>query len=68
MRIDPQKLLAYNLTFDQVQEAVRRNNLDVGGGNVQRAGSMYLVRGLGRRTCEMELELLDLIEQAEGRR
>ena len=48
VRIDPQKLLAYDLTFDQVQEAVRRNNLDVGGGHVQRGGSMYLVRGLGR--------------------
>ncbi len=48
VRIDTQKLLAYNLTFDQVTEAVRNNNLDVGGGNVQRDGSMYLVRGLGR--------------------
>ena len=48
VRIDPDKLLSYELNFDQVQEAVRRNNLDVGGGHVQRAGSMYLVRGLGR--------------------
>jgi cobalt-zinc-cadmium resistance protein CzcA len=48
VRIDPDKLLKYNLSFDQVMQAVRSNNLNVGGGHLERAGSMYVVHGIGR--------------------
>ncbi|HEY7153030.1 MAG TPA: CusA/CzcA family heavy metal efflux RND transporter [Gemmataceae bacterium] len=48
VRIDPERLVRYEISFDQVMQAVRANNLATGGGNIQQAGSMYLVRGLAR--------------------
>jgi cobalt-zinc-cadmium resistance protein CzcA len=48
VRIDPVKLDKYGLGFDQVVQAVRSNNLGVGGGYLERAGEMYTVRGLAR--------------------
>ncbi|HEY7424319.1 MAG TPA: CusA/CzcA family heavy metal efflux RND transporter [Gemmataceae bacterium] len=48
VRIDPERLVRYEVSFDQVMQAVRANNLAAGGGNIQQAGAMYLVRGLAR--------------------
>lgn len=50
VRIDPSKLLKYDLTFDQVAESVPVNNLNVGGGNINRSGDTVLVHGVGRTT------------------
>src|SRR5262245_3409709 len=55
VRLDPARLLAFDLGFDAVVDAVRKNNLNVGGGNIQQGGSMYLVRGLGRTSTLGEL-------------
>src|SRR5205085_3772189 len=46
VRIDPLKLLKYDLTFQQVTDAVQANNLAVGGGDLSRAGEVFLVHGL----------------------
>ena len=48
VRIDPTRLLKYGLTFESVIEAVRGNNLNVGGGSIDRSGDMLLVHGVGR--------------------
>ena len=48
IRIDPDKLIKHDLTFDQVTEAVGKNNRNVGGGSLRQHGSMLLVQGLGR--------------------
>lgn len=48
VRIDPEQLVKYELTFDQVIEAIDKNNRNVGGGVVRRGGSMLLVHGIGR--------------------
>lgn len=48
VRIDPHKLIKYDITFDQVTQAVPANNLNVGGGNVERTGDTVLVQGVGR--------------------
>jgi len=49
IRIDPNRLIKYGLTFDEVVEAVHKNNRNVGGGNIRRSGGgMLLVQGLGR--------------------
>ncbi len=53
VRIHPDKLLHYGVSFDRVMEAVRENNLVAGGGNIQQAGAMYPVRGLAR-TVDLE--------------
>jgi cobalt-zinc-cadmium resistance protein CzcA len=46
--IDPDRLLKYDLTFPQVAQAVRDNNLNTGGGSLNRAGEMLLIQGVGR--------------------
>lgn len=48
VRIDPARLFKYDLSFQQVVQAVRANNLNVGGGNIDRDGDMLLVHGIGR--------------------
>jgi heavy metal efflux system protein len=48
IRIDPNKLDRHKLTFDEVVEAVHKNNRNVGGGNIRRASQMLLVHGVGR--------------------
>lgn len=46
--IDPDKLFKYNLTFQQVVTALQSNNLNVGGGYMDRKGDMLLVHGISR--------------------
>src|SRR5512143_331242 len=45
--VDPNKLLAYDLTLGDIGEALRRNNLNVGGNVLERGEQQYLVRGIG---------------------
>ena len=47
LRIDPMKLIAHNLGFKQVMEALEANNAQVGGNFVDVGREQYLVRGLG---------------------
>ena len=48
VRIDPERLIKYGLTFEQAVEAVEKNNRNVGGGNIQQNSQMLLVHGVGR--------------------
>lgn len=48
VRIDPQRLIRHELTFDEVVTALRTNNRNVGGGNINDMGRMLLVHGQGR--------------------
>jgi cobalt-zinc-cadmium resistance protein CzcA len=48
VQISPEKLIKHSLTFSEVIEAIRKNNLNVGGGNISQDGGMLLVQGLGR--------------------
>ena len=48
IRIDPGRLVKYGLTFDQVTEAVKDNNRNVGGGNIVVGARMLPVHGQGR--------------------
>lgn len=45
--IDPNLLVKYDLTLDDVAEALRRNNANAGGGYVQQGGEAQLVQALG---------------------
>jgi cobalt-zinc-cadmium resistance protein CzcA len=47
-RVDPAKLTAYKLTFDDVVRALRENNEDAGGGYIVDAGEASLVHAHGR--------------------
>lgn len=48
VRIYPEKLVKYHLTFDAVVEALEKNNRNVGGGSVNSTSDMLLVHGYGR--------------------
>jgi cobalt-zinc-cadmium resistance protein CzcA len=48
IRIDPDRLIKHNLTFNDVVEAVQQNNRNVGGGTIRRGSEMLLVHGVGR--------------------
>ncbi len=48
--IDPLRLLKYDLTLTDVIAALERNNKNVGGGNITRAGELLLVQGIGLLT------------------
>jgi len=65
IRVDPDKLIKFGLTFDQVVEAVRKNNFNVGGGNISQNSGMLLVQGLGRTTNIEQLKQI-VITAKEG--
>ncbi len=61
--VAPQRLLKYDLTLLDVFEALRRNNLNVGGGTITRAGESLLVQGIGR--IETLQQVADVVIKAE---
>jgi len=60
IRLDPTRLVRHDVTFEQVVEAVEANNLNVGGGNINRndTGDMLLVHGIGRTVNTREIETI----------
>ncbi len=56
--VDPQSLLKYELTLDEVIEALRTNNENVGGGVIEDAGELHLVHGLGLAENAAEFEAI----------
>jgi cobalt-zinc-cadmium resistance protein CzcA len=48
VRIDPTRLIKYGLTFEEVVEAIEKNNKNVGGGSIRHETQMLLVHGVGR--------------------
>ncbi len=48
VRVDPNRLIKYGLSYDEVMEALETNNLNAGGGSIAAGGAMQLVQGLGR--------------------
>ena len=45
--VDPNKLLAHNMTVGMVYEAVRKSNIDVGAKVVESNNMEFIIRGLG---------------------
>ncbi len=58
IRIEPLGLVRHDVSFDEVVTAVRHNNLNVGGGNINenRSGEMLLVQGIGRIASVAEIK------------
>ncbi|MCL4735514.1 MAG: CusA/CzcA family heavy metal efflux RND transporter [Candidatus Omnitrophica bacterium] len=46
--LDPLRLVKYGLSLDDLEEALRKNNANVGGGNITQAGEQILIYGVGR--------------------
>ncbi|MBL8879570.1 MAG: efflux RND transporter permease subunit [Phycisphaerales bacterium] len=53
--IDPDRLVAFDLTMDELTQALRENNLTVGGGSISEGGELHLVRGLALTTSEQQI-------------
>ncbi|MBM4295677.1 MAG: efflux RND transporter permease subunit, partial [Deltaproteobacteria bacterium] len=47
VRVDPNKLAAYNIPLSKVKEAITKSNQDTGGRLLEMAETEYMVRGLG---------------------
>jgi cobalt-zinc-cadmium resistance protein CzcA len=58
VRVDPNKLIEYSLTFDDVVRAVSENNRNVGGGNVREGSQSMLVHGVGRTVNVEQIEAI----------
>lgn len=52
---DPQKLIAYDLTFADLIETLEKNNVSTGAGYIERKGEAYLVRAAGRISTPQEI-------------
>ncbi len=56
VRLDPERLFKYGLTFEQVSDAIIINNENVGGGTITDGSEMLLVHGIGRTVNIKEVE------------
>ncbi|MGI8977659.1 MAG: efflux RND transporter permease subunit [Pirellulaceae bacterium] len=65
VRIDPPRLLKFDLDFEQVCRAVEENNRNIGGGNIVRNDQMLLVQGVGRTNTLEEIGAI-VISSREG--
>ena len=55
VRVDPALLFKYDLTLQQVMAALESNNLNVGGGYIDRKGDMLLIHGIARAVNASQL-------------
>lgn len=65
IRIDPERLIKHNLTFDEVVEAARSNNQNVGGGNISESSGMLLVQGRSRTVTVEQIKSM-VIKAIDG--
>ena len=65
VRVDPLRLLKYDIGFYDVIGALRTNNLNVVGGNLVQTGEMLLIHGVGRTNTVEEIENI-MITAKEG--
>ncbi len=56
VRVDPLDLAKHDLTLSDLVEALERNNANVGGGTIDRAGQSALVQGVGIVTRPQDVE------------
>jgi len=52
---NPEKLVALNLSFSQIVEALEKNNQSVGAGYIEKSGESYVVRADGRISTAEEI-------------
>ncbi len=53
--VDPMRLLEYGLALDDLEDSLRRNNANVGGGSLVRSGEQFLVQGIGLATSTEDI-------------
>jgi cobalt-zinc-cadmium resistance protein CzcA len=54
--VDPVKLAGYRVSVTEVIDALKKNNLNVGGGYLERGGEQQLIRGVGLIESMQDIE------------
>ncbi len=66
IEVSEERLRQYGLTFDQVSAAVRRGNLNLGGGTIRTQGEEIRLRTMGRKYTDKELASIVVLAGADG--
>ena len=66
VELDPNKLIAYNIPLENVIQAIRRSNNDVGGRVVEFSSTEYFVRGRGYIKSLEDIEKIPLRADGNG--
>lgn len=67
VEIRPERLLEFDVTFDEVAAAIRQTNLDVSAGNLKGDRSQVSIRTLGETTRGKDLEQIEIRALSDGR-
>ena len=65
--VDETKLRAYNLSFDQVGNAVKKANIDITGGTIKGRQEEYLIRGRAKEYYAHEIDNILIKSDKKGR-
>ena len=63
--VDLDRLMKHDLVLDDVFAALKKNNLNVGGGNIVQAGELSLVHGISLTTNREEIGKI-VVDSSEG--
>jgi HAE1 family hydrophobic/amphiphilic exporter-1 len=68
VEIDPETLRKFDLTLNEVAEAIRKTNLDVSSGNLKGDAANVSVRVLGEESRGVDLEDIEVFATTSGQR
>jgi len=66
VQLDPDKLVAFNVSLDQVFTAIEKNNANTGGAFIERAQEQYVVRGEGLVESLSDVDNIVVATTGEG--
>ncbi len=66
IEVSEQRLLEYGLTFDKVVSAIRKSNINMGGGTIRTKGEEIRIRTMGRKYTGKELAKIVVIARPDG--
>ena len=55
IRIDPDRLITYDISFEQVVDAIKATNMNAGGSNINRGTETLIIQGIARTTTLDEI-------------
>ncbi len=64
--VDPNILLAYDISLEQISKAVQQSNNDVGGRSIEMTGREYMIRGRGYIQSTEDIENTVVGARADG--
>lgn len=68
VEIRPERMFEYDLTFEEVAQAIRATNLDISAGNLKGPRSYVNVRTLGEELLGKNLELIEIKVDPSGKK